>query len=156
MEKYVEERDKKYLQKLRDDVLPYLPNFCYERCETCSEISNDINDQKCLSCNDNYILSNGNCIIINCSENWRDYQKKINTENNECVDNFIQRLQENRNVYFRLYNALYVVSSEKSKIYIHQDGVLVNYTYPSLENLFNEYIVYGLPLIDAIDDIKMV
>ena len=47
--------------QLSNDVC--LPNSCYERCETCSEISNDINEQKCLSCNDNYILSNGNCII---------------------------------------------------------------------------------------------
>jgi len=40
-----------------------IDNSCYERCETCSEASNDINNQKCQSCKDNYILVNGNCIV---------------------------------------------------------------------------------------------
>ena len=39
-----------------------LPDNCYSRCQTCSENSNDINAQKCLSCKDNYILNVGNCI----------------------------------------------------------------------------------------------
>ena len=39
-----------------------LPDTCYERCNTCSEISSDINDQKCLSCNTGYELDHGNCV----------------------------------------------------------------------------------------------
>ena len=36
---------------------------CYEKCETCSDYSVDINNQKCLSCkNNNDILENGNCL----------------------------------------------------------------------------------------------
>ena len=36
---------------------------CFERCETCNEVSNDITNQKCTSCKENYKLDNGNCII---------------------------------------------------------------------------------------------
>ena len=39
-----------------------LPDYCYERCDTCSEISSNITDQKCKSCKGNYLLDNGNCI----------------------------------------------------------------------------------------------
>ena len=42
------------------------PNYCYETCATCTEVSNNINDQKCSTCKSNYILDNGkgNCIPI--------------------------------------------------------------------------------------------
>ena len=39
------------------------PESCYEKCETCYEISNNTDDQKCLSCIEGYIIDNGNCII---------------------------------------------------------------------------------------------
>jgi len=39
------------------------PDSCYERCEACNEVSNDITNQKCTSCKENYKLDNGNCII---------------------------------------------------------------------------------------------
>ena len=40
------------------------PDYCYESCETCSEISDNINDQKCLSCRQGYKSdNNGNCIV---------------------------------------------------------------------------------------------
>ena len=39
------------------------PDSCYERCEACNEVSNDITYQKCTSCKENYKLDNGNCII---------------------------------------------------------------------------------------------
>ena len=35
---------------------------CYETCATCSEYSEDITDQKCLTCKADYIKENGNCI----------------------------------------------------------------------------------------------
>ena len=38
-------------------------NLCYERCQTCLDLSIDINDQKCTSCQSEYIFDNGNCII---------------------------------------------------------------------------------------------
>ena len=42
-----------------------IPDFCYETCETCSEISSNSNDQKCSSCKAGYKLDSGkNCIII--------------------------------------------------------------------------------------------
>jgi len=41
------------------------PEFCFERCEECIEISDDVNDQKCSSCKSNYIYDseNRNCIL---------------------------------------------------------------------------------------------
>ena len=41
-----------------------IPDYCYESCATCSEISNEFNDQKCLSCKQGYTSdNNGNCIL---------------------------------------------------------------------------------------------
>ena len=40
-----------------------VPDSCYERCEACSEMSNDVTNQKCTSCKSGYIFENGNCII---------------------------------------------------------------------------------------------
>ena len=43
-----------------------IPDTCYERCESCSEYSTNINDQKCTSCKSGYIKdndNNGNCLI---------------------------------------------------------------------------------------------
>ena len=39
------------------------PETCYEKCKTCSEISSDINSQKCLTCKEGFIIKEGNCII---------------------------------------------------------------------------------------------
>ena len=36
---------------------------CYENCETCSEYSENINSQKCLTCKSGYLLDNNNCIF---------------------------------------------------------------------------------------------
>ena len=42
-----------------------LPVLCYERCETSSEVSANINSQKCLSCKNGYILDdNNNCLNL--------------------------------------------------------------------------------------------
>ena len=40
------------------------PESCYEKCQTCSEISTDSEDQKCLSCKDGFTLEGENCVII--------------------------------------------------------------------------------------------
>ena len=40
-----------------------VPDSCYERCNTCSEIGTSVEDQKCESCKGGYLLDNGNCII---------------------------------------------------------------------------------------------
>ena len=40
------------------------PDTCYVTCQTCSEISDDATNQKCLTCISGYELVNGNCIII--------------------------------------------------------------------------------------------
>ena len=41
-----------------------VPDYCFERCDACSEISNNVNDQKCISCKSGFNLNNGNCEII--------------------------------------------------------------------------------------------
>ena len=43
-----------------------IPDYCYERCKTCSQVSSDINAQKCLSCNEGYVLDgeSGNCNLF--------------------------------------------------------------------------------------------
>ena len=40
-----------------------VPDFCFERCKNCSSASNNITDQKCLSCNTGFTLDedSGNC-----------------------------------------------------------------------------------------------
>ena len=41
-----------------------LPDSCYELCETCSAVSNDINAQKCITCKAGYVLEDDeNCVI---------------------------------------------------------------------------------------------
>ena len=40
-----------------------VPEYCYERCATCSEIGTSETDQKCSTCNGGYTLENGNCIV---------------------------------------------------------------------------------------------
>ena len=40
-----------------------LSNICYERCQSCSENSSDITNQKCISCKSDYIKDNENCLI---------------------------------------------------------------------------------------------
>ena len=37
---------------------------CFETCNNCSEFSDDISNQKCLWCKDNFTLVNGNCISV--------------------------------------------------------------------------------------------
>ena len=34
---------------------------CYSTCDTCSEASIDENEQKCLTCKDGLLFSDGNC-----------------------------------------------------------------------------------------------
>jgi len=40
-----------------------VPDTCYGKCETCSEVSTNEDDQKCTSCQSGYKLVSGNCII---------------------------------------------------------------------------------------------
>ena len=71
-----------------------IPDFCYETCNSCSQIPNDINNQYCLSCKEGYNLDNGNCIInattcpegsflgednlcYNCTNECKNYKENI-------------------------------------------------------------------------------
>jgi len=60
-------------------------------------ISDKINLVICT--NDNIIkeiVKRYQCVVVDCSENWREYQKKINLQNNECVESC---MQTNNNKY---------------------------------------------------------
>ena len=41
-----------------------IPDFCYETCEKCFDISSDINGQKCLECKNGYYLQSNNCLPL--------------------------------------------------------------------------------------------
>ena len=69
---------------------------------------------------------------------------------------FAKRLKEEHIIYFRLYNALYKITLSNHKLVIRQEGMDISYTYSSLKELFENYIVYGYSLLESIDDIKMV
>ena len=57
--------EKYYLLKCKTNYHPdkneCLPDYCYERCDTCTDLSNDINDQKCLTCKEGFVLFGNNC-----------------------------------------------------------------------------------------------
>lgn len=74
---------------------------------------------------------------------------------NEKLIIFSKRLQNEHVISFRLYNASYKVTLSHQKISIHQEGLNISYTYSSLKELFYQYVVYGSPLIDNIEDIKI-
>ena len=46
-----------------DDDNNCVPDHCYVRCATCSEIGTSMDDQKCKSCTGGYQLVNENCIV---------------------------------------------------------------------------------------------
>ncbi len=65
------------------------------------------------------------------------------------------RLNDEHVVSFRLYNALYKIILKDNVLIIHQEGLDVSYSYHSLKELFEKYIVYGLTLIESLPDIKI-
>ena len=64
----------------------YFWDFCYENCLSCNEKGNE-NDNKCLSCKNNFILINGNCLFneLELYDNCEDSSifEDINISNNE-------------------------------------------------------------------------
>ena len=66
------------------------------------------------------------------------------------------KIKEDKVLYFRLYNVLYMISFSNNAFTIRQHGLNIIHTYSTLRKLFNEYIIYGSALINLIDDIKYV
>ena len=59
---------------------------CFNRCKTCEEESSDVDDQKCKSCTDEYLLENGNC-LDECSNGFYKKDKEcLNCSDNTCLD----------------------------------------------------------------------
>ena len=50
------------------------------------------------------IVNRYHCVVVDCSENWRENQKKINLENNECVENCIQTNNNKYNYNSKCYD----------------------------------------------------
>ena len=58
---------------------------CNDLCQTCSEYSEDNENQKCFSCkNDNHVLYNGNC-INKCPDNFYEKNKKCEECDKSCL-----------------------------------------------------------------------
>ena len=69
------------LNNTENECIPH----CYESCETCSEYSEDINNQKCLTCKEGYYLqstSPSNC-LFDCTGDSREKCLTCNEESNE-------------------------------------------------------------------------
>ena len=56
---------------------------CYTNCKTCSEYSINPEDQKCLTCEDNYVLQDSNC-INNCKDGFYEKNKRCEKCDETC------------------------------------------------------------------------
>ncbi len=74
----------------------------------------------------------------------------------EKITILTNRLKEDHFVYFRLYNATYYIKFENQLFTIKQEGIIITYEYQTLKQLFENYKVYGSPLINEIKDIKII
>ena len=72
-------------------------------------------------------------------------------------DEFVSILEKKKEISFYLYNVEYTIVKVKDDSYlIKQFGIEHNYTYSSLNNLFDKFIVYGDILKDCLNDIKII
>ena len=55
--------------------------ICYDKCKTCNAESTNINDQKCLTCKDNFVLQGENC-ITECLNGY--YEFNDNEKGRKC------------------------------------------------------------------------
>ena len=66
-----------------------IPNItCFERCESCYNNSDNIDDQKCLTCKEEFLIENNNC-LKNCSKGYEKTEEKrcrICDHQNTCTD----------------------------------------------------------------------
>lgn len=76
--------------------------------------------------------------------------------NQEKIMIIHKRLKQDDIVTFRLYNALYQIVFFRGQFSIHQEGISIFHTYNSLKELFEKYVIYGISLIDTLDDIYLI
>ena len=80
--------------------------LCYELCNTCKKLGKSFNDQKCLSCLENYIYSENNCHPKSIMSDYENDTKYINnslhslnitidSNNNTIIYNIIKNLIKN-------------------------------------------------------------
>ena len=127
---------------------------CYETCETCIELSNDINDQKCLTCKNGFILNNGNCIIITETTILTDeIKKKSGTISNSishsisntidiCLEDIKCKTYENNNCNcIQCFDGYYVDNYKcikcKELCQDYEENTCI------CNNNTNEYLFYG-------------
>ena len=130
-----------------------IPDFCYETCLTCFEISDDSNDQKCLTCKSGYILQDTNCFIkteipqitltneINCPKNYElienicvecpngcKYTQSDNCNCSECFDgyNLINNKCYEKNETLEIYYFYGNYFGKNESILIYQTTNLTN------------------------------
>lgn len=66
------------------------------------------------------------------------------------------KLQKEKIVKFRLYNVLYIITSNNNSFSIRQYGINRTYTFSSLNELLISFIIYGSNLVESIEDIKYI
>lgn len=72
-------------------------------------------------------------------------------------EELVSILEKKKEVSFYLYNVEYTIVKVKDDSYlIKQFGIEHNYTYSSLNNLFDKFIVYGDILKDCLNNIKII
>ena len=72
---------------ISDDKYDYLYEECYSNCATCSEISSNSNDQKCLTCvSDKYLRTGTTNCETTCDESNDGYYVKETSPERICVN----------------------------------------------------------------------
>ena len=64
-------------------------------------------------------------------------------------------LKNNNKTTFYLYNTMYTITIENNNYKIYSYNGNSEYTYKSLKELLNNYMVYGVNLNNLLEDIKI-
>ena len=72
------------------------------------------------------------------------------------IEEFVNIIENNKKVSFYLYNVRYTIIKNSNGFLIKQVGINRTYSYSKLTDLFSEYRIYGLSLVECFEDIKII
>ena len=72
------------------------------------------------------------------------------------IEEFINILENKKEVSFYLYNVVYTIIKNNHEFLIKQFGVNRTSSYSKLTDLFSEYRIYGLSLAECFEEIKII
>lgn len=72
------------------------------------------------------------------------------------LDKMEKNLNSNKKVSFYLLNTKYTISISNNKINITNSGFSQFKQFNTIDELFNNYYIYGRSLIDYLDEIKII